>query len=128
MPVKQVAYGFVLSTSASMRGIVRLTFRITEFLDFVHCPELQILEYTTFRKLDPFPSSGEERETHPLLGPLGRANFYHWTMDKVQKPIDSECYTPSSEPFGIYIINLVLLTAQFVHFSEVGSYVQLFVQ
>jgi hypothetical protein len=23
-------------------------------------------------------------------------------MDKVQKPSNSECYTPSSEPFGTY--------------------------
>jgi hypothetical protein len=32
------------------------------------------------------------------LGSLERANLNHWTMDKVQKPINSECYTPSSEP------------------------------
>jgi hypothetical protein len=25
------------------------------------------------------------------------------TMDKVQKPSDSECYAPSSEPFKIYL-------------------------
>jgi hypothetical protein len=24
-------------------------------------------------------------------------------MDEVQKPSDSECYTPSSEPFRIYL-------------------------
>jgi hypothetical protein len=24
-----------------------------------------------------------------------------WTMDKVQKPISSQCYRPSSEPFRI---------------------------
>jgi hypothetical protein len=36
-----------------------------------------------------------------LLGPLERANLNHWTMDKVHKPTDSECYTPSSEPFRI---------------------------
>jgi hypothetical protein len=27
----------------------------------------------------------------------------YWTMDKVQKPINSECYTPSSEPIRIYL-------------------------
>jgi hypothetical protein len=43
------------------------------------------LENKTFRKPDLFPSSGQ-----------------YWTMDKVQKPINSECYTPSSEPIRIY--------------------------
>jgi hypothetical protein len=28
-------------------------------------------------------------------------------MDKVQKPIDSGCYTQSSEPFRVYLINLL---------------------
>jgi hypothetical protein len=27
-------------------------------------------------------------------------------MDKVQKPSNSECYTPSSEPFRIYLYRL----------------------
>jgi hypothetical protein len=35
------------------------------------------LENTTFRKLDLFPSSGEERETSTLLGPLERDNHNH---------------------------------------------------
>jgi hypothetical protein len=39
-----------------------INLRITGFLDSVHRPELQLLENTTLRKLDPFPSSGEERE------------------------------------------------------------------
>jgi hypothetical protein len=47
-----------------------------------------------FRKLDLFPSSGEERETPALLGPLERANLNvvfsslseFWTMDKVLRP------------------------------------------
>jgi hypothetical protein len=30
-----------------------------------------------FRKLDLFPSSGDGRETHTLLGPLERANPSH---------------------------------------------------
>jgi hypothetical protein len=79
-----------------------------------------------FRKLDLFPSSGEGWETPTLLGLLGRANLNHWivvltwgrkqiqflkrvllfleyqTMDKVQKPFNPECYTPSSETFTIY--------------------------
>jgi hypothetical protein len=25
-----------------------------------------------------------------------------WTMDKVQKPVNPICHTPSSEPFRIY--------------------------
>jgi hypothetical protein len=37
------------------------------------------LENTTFQNLDLFPSSGEERETPTLLGPLERANTNDWT-------------------------------------------------
>jgi hypothetical protein len=33
-----------------------------------------MLENATFRQLDVFPSSGEERETRGLLGPSGRAS------------------------------------------------------
>jgi hypothetical protein len=36
------------------------------------------MENTVFRELDPFPSSGEGRETSILLGPLERANLNHW--------------------------------------------------
>jgi hypothetical protein len=126
-----------------------------------------ILESTTCRKLDLFPSSGEDggEDTYPhcQLGPLERANLNHWTplsdlhsyliiwdqvnsadnqklhnkncdegaqlsrcllphlhlrtetdpvsetscsleyqtMEKVQKPSNSVCYAPSSEPFRI---------------------------
>jgi hypothetical protein len=51
-----------------------------------------VLENTTFRKLDLFPSSGEGRETPTLLGPLERANLNQWTRrtDTVQKPGTSE--------------------------------------
>jgi hypothetical protein len=54
-----------------------MTLRITGFLDFGDCP--------VFKKLDLFPSSGEE-ETPTLLGPLEKANLSHWTThvrDKV---------------------------------------------
>jgi hypothetical protein len=51
--------------------------KIIGFLDFVHRPEL---ENTTFRKLDLFPSPGEERESPTLLGPLERADLNHWTF------------------------------------------------
>jgi hypothetical protein len=36
---------------------------------------------TTFRKLGPFPSSGEGRKTPTLLGPLERVNLNHWTSE-----------------------------------------------
>jgi hypothetical protein len=45
------------------------------FLDFSHRPEFWILECTAFRKLDLFLSSGDERETPTLLGPLEGANL-----------------------------------------------------
>jgi hypothetical protein len=50
----------------------RVTFRITAFLDFAHHPEFRILENTMFQKPYLFPSSGEGRETHTLLGPFKR--------------------------------------------------------
>jgi hypothetical protein len=31
-----------------------------------------------------------------------KAFLEYWTIDKVKKPSNSECYTPSSEPFKIY--------------------------
>jgi hypothetical protein len=56
-----------------------LLVKITGSLDFVHCPEYYIIENTTFRKLDLFPSSGEGREITILLFPLERVNLNHWT-------------------------------------------------
>jgi hypothetical protein len=53
-------------------------YRITAVLDGFNRPKLSILENTTFRKLDLFPSSGEEKGTPTLLGPLERTNFNHW--------------------------------------------------
>jgi hypothetical protein len=64
-------------------------------------------------------------ETPTLLGPLERANLNHSphlrketdpvsetlcsleyrTVDKVQKPSNPECHTPSSEPFRICVEN-----------------------
>jgi hypothetical protein len=37
--------------------------------------------------------------------PVSETLFYleRRTMDKVQKPNNPECYTPSSEPFRIYL-------------------------
>jgi hypothetical protein len=56
------------------------SFRIYGYVGFVRHPKLKILEKRTFRKQDPFPSSGEGRETHSLLNPLERANR-SWISD-----------------------------------------------
>jgi hypothetical protein len=60
------------ATSGILRVLNMAYDTITCFVNFVHCPELYILENTTFRKLDlfPIPTSGEGRETPFLLGPL----------------------------------------------------------
>jgi hypothetical protein len=42
-------------------------------------PSSGILEKTTFRKLDLFPSSGEGGGEDTQLGPLERANLNHWS-------------------------------------------------
>jgi hypothetical protein len=45
------------------------------------CPSSGIKNYNpTFRKLDLFPSSGEERKTHTLLGPLERDSLNHFQL------------------------------------------------
>jgi hypothetical protein len=53
--------------------------RIVGFLDFVHRPELEVLENTTFRTLDLLLSSGEGKETSILFGPLERARLPLWS-------------------------------------------------
>jgi hypothetical protein len=90
----------------------------SEVMGFWTFPSSRILNMT-FRKLDLFPSPGEKVEVPTLLGPLERANINHWnhlppphlrmetdtfpkrcvflylefrTMDKVQKPSNSESY------------------------------------
>jgi hypothetical protein len=78
-----------------------------------------------FTNCDPSLSSGEGggggEKTPTQLGPLERANLNHWrtetdpvsetscfysqehqTMEKVQNPSNSVCYTPSLEPFNVY--------------------------
>jgi hypothetical protein len=118
------------------RNTSLLILRITRFLECVHRP---VIENTTFRKLDLFPSSGVMRNAYSVgslrklisvtivrwlmlalsKGPnrVGisphnwgrkqvqfpkRSVFYNWTMDTVQEPSNSECHTPSSEPFRMY--------------------------
>jgi hypothetical protein len=70
-----------------------------KYWGFGHFPSSGILENTTFRKLDMFPSSGEGGgEDTYSVGPECQM------MEKVQNPSTSVCYTPSSEPFRIYNI------------------------
>jgi hypothetical protein len=51
-----------------------------------------------FQKLDLFPSSGIGKKTPAMLGPLGRCNSSN-----------SECYTPLSEPFRLYLCGILPL-------------------
>jgi hypothetical protein len=44
--------------------------------------EIQYSYGTTFRQMDLFPSSGEERETLSLLDPLERLNLNHKQTNK----------------------------------------------
>jgi hypothetical protein len=49
--------------------------------------------------LPPWPEDGNRSSFRKVVF----SNFLEYqTMDKVQKPINSECYTPSSEPIRIY--------------------------
>jgi hypothetical protein len=65
------------------------TLRIAGFLDFVHGRYSKKLGNTTFRKLDLFLFSGEG-ETPTLSGPLGRANFNHWSNVPPPQPEDGK--------------------------------------
>jgi hypothetical protein len=48
-------------------------------------------------------------ETPTLLGSLERANLIRWTTEKVQDPNNSECHTPPSDPFRIYLKKLIFV-------------------
>jgi hypothetical protein len=48
------------------------------------------------------PSSGLRAETDTISQTLYFVLIESRTMDKVEKPSDSECYTPSSESFTFY--------------------------
>jgi hypothetical protein len=53
---------------------------ITGCLDFVHRPVFwRTQKYTTIRKLDLFPSTGEGVGAPTLLGPLQKTNCNSWT-------------------------------------------------
>jgi hypothetical protein len=88
-------------------------YRITGFFGLF--PLSGILENTTFRNLDLFPSSGEGggEDTYSVGSPPSpedgsRSSFRNVVFSripddgKVPKPSNSVCYTPSSEPFRIY--------------------------
>jgi hypothetical protein len=47
---------------------------------FELCPWCSVLKNTVFRKLNLFPSSGEERETFTLLNPLERLGGIYSTL------------------------------------------------
>jgi hypothetical protein len=82
-----------IARKAKLTGFYKhlLTIGITVFLDFVHCPKFEILENTTFRKLNLFPASDEGRKTHTLLHPLESANLNNWNFLRDQK---NKCFPP----------------------------------
>jgi hypothetical protein len=60
-----------------------------------------------YRDFGLFPSSGilENRTFRKQIQSPKRHVFYfleNGTIEKVQKAFNSVCYTPSSEPFGLY--------------------------
>jgi hypothetical protein len=55
-----------------------MTLRITRFVKSSIVRNVKWVENTTFRTLDVFPSSGEGREVHTLLGHLERTSLSHW--------------------------------------------------
>jgi hypothetical protein len=69
-------YKIKCSYNIESKGFWRwsMTLRITGFMDWVHRPEFHLLENTMFRILDLCPSSGEDKKTRTLLGPLEGAS------------------------------------------------------
>jgi hypothetical protein len=51
--------------------------------------------------MPPFPHL--KMETDPVSETLFFSNLQFWTMEKVHKPSNPECYAPSSEPFRFYL-------------------------
>jgi hypothetical protein len=76
-------------TEVATRRLVKCTTNARNYWVFGLCPSPSTLklEYTTFRRLDLLPSSGEG-EAPTLLGPLESANLNHWT----QNPLKPACY------------------------------------
>jgi hypothetical protein len=72
-----------------------LVFITIKLLDFVHRPDL------FFCRVGP-PPPRLKTETDPVSETLCFLVVEIRTMDKVQKLISNECYTPSSEPFRMY--------------------------
>jgi hypothetical protein len=58
------------------------------------------------------------RETPTVLGSLGTPTEFR-TMDRAQKPSNSECYTPSSQPFGFYQLRYPSSTPKYIVLNEI---------
>jgi hypothetical protein len=56
-----------------------MMYNTQDYWVFGLCPFSNILE-NTFKKLDLFPSSGEQVEGTTLLNPLQKDNLNHWTV------------------------------------------------
>jgi hypothetical protein len=87
-------------------------FRITRFLDFFHCPfcnsqkryDVTYSSWVSIRfrsRVFRFDSIGGASDRYYRFSQIV-FYFNNQTMEKVQKPSNSECDTPSSEPFRIY--------------------------
>jgi hypothetical protein len=76
----------LLKWSSNYPGRIPEMVRITEFLNFVY-----------------HPVGVSTPHLRTETAPVSEACFLeYWMMDKVHKPSNSKCYTPSSEPFIIY--------------------------
>jgi hypothetical protein len=71
--------------------------KITGFMDFVHSPEFWMLENTTFRKLDTFPSSGEGEEDIYSVGPLKKNHWLRLVLYKGPERVDVSLPSPEEE-------------------------------
>jgi hypothetical protein len=58
---------------------------------------LNTIEKTTFRVLETFASSGEEKETSTLLGPLERTNLNHCLKTETDAAPETLCFLESRE-------------------------------
>jgi hypothetical protein len=70
---------------------------------FELCPVIEVSSLNGPNRVGVFPLTWGRKQTQ-IPKPCVLLWFLEYrTMDKVQKPSNPECYTPSSEPFRIYV-------------------------
>jgi hypothetical protein len=68
----------------------------------IGCPLIEVSSLSKGPSRIGVSPSPEDENRSSFRNVVFSAFLEYWNMDQVQKPINSECYTPSSEYFRIY--------------------------